>query len=179
MAEEQARTCIRAADMRARGASWTEIMHELNLLSPAEAKKTVEAGYGLAPGEDYRMGRRKCFDELNLLRREAWKILEDPGPATTVSGKVITDPLTGMPVEDRQVKIAVINTLRAIDAEERKLGGYDAPKQTVTVTASSSLDEINAHIAKVRAEVEAAEAAALSDTLGDGGNWPPALPPGA
>jgi hypothetical protein len=169
MAEEQARLCIRAADMAARGETFTSIARELSLASPAEAKKCVEKAYSIAPGEDYRMGRRKAADELDALRREFWKIVDDPGPATTVTGKLVTveDPVTGeeKTLEDKQAKIAALNGLRAVNAEYRKLFGSDAPRQTVTISAASSLDEIHAHIAKVRAEIEEAEG-------------PPALPPG-
>lgn len=179
LAVEQVQICIRAADMCARGTSYATIAAELGLGSPLEAKKCAERGYGLAPGEDHRMARRKAASELDLLRRETWKILEDPGYATTVSGKMIIDPATKQPVEDRQVKIAAINTLRAINSEYRKLYGTDAPRQTVNVNATAPLEELQAAVARMRQEVEEAEAEALREAQGGGDDdWPPALPPG-
>jgi hypothetical protein len=181
-AAEQAQACIKAADMAARGARYADIAAELGLASPLEAKKCVIRGYSLAPGEDYRMGRRKAADELDLLRREFWKIVDDPGWATTVTGKliVIADPETGIegPVPDRQAKIAALNGLRAVNAEYRKLFGTDAPRQTVAIQASTSLDELQSHIARVKAEIAAAEAGEL-DQGPDDGAGPLALPAGS
>jgi hypothetical protein len=172
LAAEQARVCIMAADRRARGATWAEIAEEFSLASPAEAKKTVERGYSLAPGEDYHSGRRKCFDELNLIRREFHRIYENPGPATTVSGKIILDE-DGNQIPDRQVQVAALNGIRAVNTEERRLGGYDAPRQTVTVSAHAPLEDLQAMVARAREELAQAEALAGQDP------GYPALPPGS
>ncbi len=179
-AVEQAQTCIRAADMSARGASYAAIAAELGLSCALEAKKCAERGYGLAPGEDLRTGRRKAARQLDMLTEEFWAVYKDPGWATTVTGKLILveDPVTHeeKPLADRQVMIAALNGLRAVNAEYRKLYGTDAPKQTVTISAASSLEEINAHIAKVKAEIAAAEAG--DDGGDDGLGGVPALPAG-
>lgn len=177
LATEQAQVCIRAADLAARGQNFAAIAAELGLASPLEAKKCVIKGYSIAPGEDYRMGRRKAADQLDLLTREFWKIYDNPGYATTVTGKLILvqDPATGeeRPLEDTAAKIAALNGLRAVNAEYRKLYGTDAPRQTVSINAASSLDEIHQHIARVRAEL-----AEEQDGPGDGDEGPLALPGG-
>lgn len=181
LASEQAQVCLRAADMSARGQNYAAIAAELGLASPADAKKCVIKGYSIAPGEDYRTARRKAADELDLLRREYWKIVNDPGPATTVTGKLVTvtDHVTGeeKTLEDKQAKIAALNGLKGVHAEYRKLYGTDAPKQTVAIQASTSLDELNAHIARVKAEIAAAETGEL-DQPPDDDDGPLALPAG-
>ena len=180
MAVEKAQTCIRAAEMRARAASFRDIAAELGLSSPAEAKKCAEVGYGLAPGEDLRMARRRAADELDLIRREAWKVIDNPGYATTVTGKLVLvpDPETGeeKPQPDQMARIGAIRALTAVNAEYRKLFGTDAPKRSVSLV--TSVEEINAEAERVRAEIaEAQRQAALGDEDGEAGGMR-ALPPG-
>ena len=183
MSIEKAQTCIRAAELRARSMSFRDIAAELVLSSPAEAKKCAEVGYGLAPGEDLRMARRRAADELDEIRREAWKVVENPGYATTVTGKLvlIPDPETGeeKPQLDKQAVIAALNLLKAVNAEYRKLYGTDAPKRSLSVV--TSLEEVNAEIERVRAEIEEGERQTLLDVQGAGDDdpgGPKALPPG-
>lgn len=182
-AAEQAQVCIRAADMAARGASFSQIAAELDLPSPHDARQCVLQGYVLAPGEDYRMGRRKAARQLDMMTRAFWDLHDHPGYAATVTGKLIevTDPDTGETsyLEDKHVKVAALNGLRAVNAEYRKLYGTDAPRQTVAISAASSLEEIHAHIARVRAEIQAAgDDPGYGDDDEDGDDGPPALPPG-
>lgn len=182
MSIEKAQTCIRAAELRARSMSFRDIAAELVLSSPAEAKKCAEAGYGLAPGEDLRMARRRAADELDEIRREAWKVVENPGWATTVTGKLILipDPETGeeKPQLDRQATIAALNVLKGVNAEYRKLYGADAPKRSISLV--TSVEEVNAEIERVRAEIDERERQALLDDQGpdDDPDGPRALPPG-
>ena len=76
--EERARICIRAAELRARSVSYRDIAKELGLDSPLAAKKCAETGYGLAPGEDLRMARRRAADELDLIRRRGMEDHREP-----------------------------------------------------------------------------------------------------
>jgi hypothetical protein len=159
--EERARICIRAAELRARAVPYKDIAAELGLDSPLAAKKCAETGYGLAPGEDLRMARRRAADELDLIRRDLWKVVDSPGFATTVTGKLVLvpDPDTGeeLPQPDQQTRVSALNALRAVNAEYRKLYGTDAPRQTVSVVASAPLEELQAAVEAMRAEVAEAE----------------------
>lgn len=167
LAAEKVQVCIRAADMSARGMKYAAIAAELGLPSAIDARKCAERGYSLAPGEDYQMARRKATRELDMVRERLWGIADDPGPATTVSGKpiTVTDPDTGEQVHlpDKQVQIAALNGIRAVNAEYRKLYGTDAPKQTVSVHATAPLEDLQAAVAQMRAEVAQAEAEALRE----------------
>lgn len=158
--EERARLCIRAAELRARAVPYADIARELGLNSPLDAKKCAEVGYGLAPGEDLRMARRRAADELDLIRQELWKVIDNPGFATTVTGKLVLVPdETGeeKPQPDQAVRTGALNALKGVNAEYRKLHGTDAPRQTVSVVATAPLEELQAAVEKMRAEVAEAE----------------------
>ena len=166
--EERARICIRAAELRARAVPYGEIARELGLDSPLAAKKCAEVGYGLAPGEDLRMARRRAADELDLIRRELWGVIENPGYATTVTGKLVLVPdETGeeKPQPDQAVRTAALNSLKGVNAEYRKLHGTDAPRQTVSVVATAPLEELQAAVEHMRAEVAEAERQAAMEAF--------------
>ena len=182
--KENARLCIRAAEMRARGMKWAPIAAELGLDMPMDAKRCAEAAYGLVPAEDLRTGRRVAADELDELRRELWEVVRNPGPRTTPSGAVVINPDTGEPYPDQAVKVSALNGLRAVNAAYRDLYGTDAPKQRMILNATASYEQIQAAIAQTRAEVEQAEREALGtgrddeDDDDDGLAGVPALLPG-
>jgi hypothetical protein len=183
-AEERVRLCIRAAELRARSMSYKDIQAELGLESALAAKKCAEVGYGLAPGEDLRMARRRAADELDEIRRELWKVVDNPGMATTVTGKLvlIPDPDTGeeKPQPDQMARTAALNAIRGVNAEYRKLHGTDAPRQTVSVVATAPLEELQAAVEHMRAEVAEAERQAAMDAYrGPDDDGPLALPAGA
>lgn len=184
---ENARICMRAADMDARGASPGEIAKALGLESAHEAAKCVEKGWSIGPpAANWQTARRKSARILDMLFDRFWGLADDPGPATTVAGKpiAITDPETGEQsyLPDKQVQIAALNGIRAVNAEYRKLYGTDAPRQSVNVNATAPLEDIQAAVLQMRAEVQQAEAEAGADhDWDDGGgedDGPPALPPG-
>jgi hypothetical protein len=182
-AEERVRLCIRAAELRARSVSYKDIAAELGLESPLAAKKCAETGYGLAPGEDLRMARRRAADELDEIRRELWKVVDNPGMATTVTGKLvlIPDPDTGeeKPQPDQMARTAALNAIRGVNSEYRKLHGTDAPRQTVSVVATAPLEELQAAVEHMRAEVAEAERQAAMDAYrGPDDDGPRALPAG-
>ena len=181
--EERARICIRAAELRARSVSYRDIAKELGLDSPLAAKKCAETGYGLAPGEDLRMARRRAADELDLIRVEAWKIIDNPGYATTVTGKLVLVPGENgveKPQMDQMARNAALNTLKGVNAEYRKLHGTDAPRQSVSVVATAPLEELQAAVEHMRAEVAEAERQAAMEAYpdDDGPGEMRALPPG-
>jgi hypothetical protein len=115
------------------------------------------------------MARRRAADELDEIRRELWKVVDNPGMATTVTGKLvlIPDPDTGeeKPQPDQMARTAALNAIRGVNAEYRKLHGTDAPRQTVSVVATAPLEELQAAVEHMRAEVAEAERQAAMDAF--------------
>jgi len=164
--------CIRAAELRVRHARFVEIARELGLPDAATARRAVEEGLALVPSEDVRAVRRLAADELHAVGRSAWGLVDDPGPATTVSGKVIIDPGSGEPYPDNSVRVAALGKILEVNKELRKLHGADAPKQSMSVVASMSAEEIRSVAAQVMAQARDAE----REVTGFGG--PAELPAG-
>lgn len=166
-ATERARICIQAAEMRARSVPYNKIAERLGLENGQAAKKCAEAGFGLAPGEDLRMARRVSAARLDQIATGLWDTYDDPGPMVNVGG-IVRDH-NGEPVLDRNARVAALRGLIEVDKEYRKLHGADAPRQSVSVVATAPLEEIQAAVERMRAEVAQAEQeAALSVADGDG-----------
>jgi NifB/MoaA-like Fe-S oxidoreductase len=159
-AAEKARLCILAARMRTRRMTFTDIAAELGFTSAYVAKNAVSVGLGLLPSENFAEARREAIEELDSLSRETWDRLDSPPPMTTVSGKLVIDPVTGQPYPDRQAEIATLRLLLEINKERRKATGTDAVKQSVTFTGT--VEDLRAEIERKQRELDAAEA-------GDGG----------
>lgn len=147
--------------MRARSRSYKDIAAELGLNSPLEAKKCAEVGWGLAPGEDLRASRRRAADELDLIRRELWAIIDAKAYKVAANGTVPLDPESGQPLEDPDAKIQALRALTEVNKQYRVLMGTDAPKLSASVVASAPLEEIQAAVERMRAEVAQAEREAL------------------
>jgi hypothetical protein len=77
-------------------------------------------------------------------------------------------------------RTAALNAIRGVNAEYRKLHGTDAPRQTVSVVATAPLEELQAAVEHMRAEVAEAERQAAMDAYrGPDDDGPLALPAGA
>ena len=155
LAAEKARICILAARLRTRRMTFTDIAAELGLSSPAAAKQAVSVGLGLLPSENFAEARREAREELDEMARGAWEVIDNPGLATTVSGKLILDPDTGRAMPDRQAEIAARRLLLEIHKERRKLDGVDAPKQSVSFTGN--LEDLRAEVERRQRELAALE----------------------
>ena len=173
LAAEKARICILAARMRTRRTAFTDIAAELGLRDAAAAKQAVSVGLGLLPSENFAEARREAREELDEMARGAWEVIDNPGLATTVSGKLILEPGTNRAMPDRQAEIAARKLLLEIHKERRKLDGVDAIKQSVTF--SGSLEELRAELERKQRELAAIEQGG-DDGLA-GGASVPAVPP--
>lgn len=170
-ATERVRICIRAAELRAKSVGYVKIAELLGLENGQAAKKCAEAGFGLAPGEDLRMARRVSAARLDQIMARLWETAENPGPLVNQAG-IIRDN-AGQPIEDRNARIAALRGLIEADKEYRKLHGADAPRQSVSVVATAPLEEIQAAVERMRAEVAQAERDAVYSVADD--TEPPAI----
>ena len=177
---ERARLCIRAAELRSKGQTYAKIAEQLGMDSPAVAKKCAEVGYGLAPGDDLRTGRRRAAEELDMLRRKLWEIADGTYYKVAANGTVPLDPVTGQPLQDVDAVVQALRALTEVNKQYRTLMGTDAPRLSASMVATGSLEDIRAQIESTRREVEQAERdAAFSGDDDDGAAGVPALPPGS
>jgi len=171
MQEDRARLCIRAAEMRSKGRTYVQIAEALGLDNAIAAKRCTEVGYGLAPGDDLRTGRRRAAEELDMMRRKLWDVIDGKHYKVAANGTVPLNPHTGEPLEDPDAVVAAIRALAEVNKHYRTLLGTDAPKLSASMIATGSLEDIRAQIEETRRELERAEREA-----GDGDALP-ALPP--
>ena len=148
------RLCIDVAQMRAKGMSYPAIAAEVGLDSAFDAQKCAERGFGLsADDEELRLARVRSACALNLIKTELWDVIHDPGPATTVSGKIIVNPETGELFPDRTVKTNALKTLLEAEKQDRVLHGADAPRRSVSLIGSLPEADLDAAIREREAEL--------------------------
>jgi hypothetical protein len=150
-AEDWARVCIRAANLRAKFWTFVKIAAELDLPSPKEAQRAVRQGIALIPADDVREVRRLEDVRLAEAGAKLLEIIADPGPLVS-QGKIMTftsaDGVERV-FEDRMVQVRAVEALLKVSAESRKLHGADAPKKTMVITQ----DMITERIMELRREL--------------------------
>ena len=134
------------------------------------AKQCAEVGYGLAPGDDLRTGRRRAAEELDMMRRKLWEIADGTYYKVAANGNVVLDPATGEPLQDPDAIINALRALAEVNKHYRTLLGTDAPKLSANLSATGSLEDIRAAIEATRAELEQAERTAPGLELPEGGD---------
>jgi hypothetical protein len=98
-------------------------------------------------------------DQLRYISDELRKIIDNPPPQVTIIGKLVLHPETGEPLPDAALKVAALKLLLRVTEEMRRLPA---------VVASVTVEEINAAVEKVRAEVAEAERQAEAERGDDG-----------
>ena len=168
MQADRARLCIRAAEMRSKGQTYGKIAELLGIPDAVAAKRCAEVGYGLAPGDDLRTGRRRAAEELDMMRRKLWDIADGTYYKVAANGTVVLDPATGSPLQDPDAIINALRALAEVNKHYRTLLGTDAPKLSANLSATGSLEDIRAAIEATRAELEQAERTAPGLELPEG-----------
>ena len=106
--------------------------------------------------------RRQQVEELRLVRQRMWKVLDNPPPAISRTGKIVVDE-QGEPVEDAAAVLGAAAMIVKANERTSKLRGTEAPRRSVTMTGSASVAEIRAAMAtwdpaSIRAALEEAAA---------------------
>jgi nucleotide-binding universal stress UspA family protein len=166
-AEDHVRLCIKIAQMRSRHIEYDEIAEELHLPSVADAYRLAQTGFAVMPAEDVHEGRQMARAEYHAIARELWDRVRDPGPLVSQGKKIrvvlgIDDDgreVEGDPYPDVQVAVRALEALAKVQERLDRIGGHEAPKRTVV--ANVPIEEIRAHVERLRAQVGAGATHAL------------------
>lgn len=150
--QERARVCVEAAGLKSRGWSYRRIASHFGWSSPAAAHKAVQLGLSLIPSEDLHSVRRGQALVLDDVVERCYEIIGDPGPLVS-QGKIIwRDEGAGDYFPDAMARIRALEALLKASGEIRKLHGADAAKRTMSIVASLPEAEIEAEIARLKAQ---------------------------
>ena len=103
--------------------------------------------------------RAEQLAKLDALEAGAWEDVRNPGPKTSVAGKVITDD-DGEPIPDRAVVDAARNTILKTVRTRMDLLGLAAPRKSMNLQMTAELDSVNEAL---QSQVAEAYSAALAD----------------
>lgn len=103
--------------------------------------------------------RAEQLAKLDALEAGAWEDVRNPGPKTSVAGKVITDG-AGEPIPDRAVVDAARNTILKTVRTRMDLLGLAAPRKSMSLQMIAELDGENETL---QAQVAEAYQAALEE----------------
>jgi hypothetical protein len=98
--------------------------------------------------------------KLDELESGAWQHIRNPGPKTSVTGRVIEDPQTGEPLPDNVVRDSARNTVLKVVRTRMDLLGLAEPRKSMSLQASMQLDSENESL---QAQLAEAYRAALAE----------------
>lgn len=111
--------------------------------------------------------RAEMLAKLDALEEGAWADVRNPGPKTSVTGRVIEDPATGAPLPDRGVVDQARNTILKAVRTRMDLLGLAAPKRSMSLQATVELDSENESLQVQLAEAYSAALAEKERELAD------------
>ncbi len=154
----------RAAELAAQGWTYPAIAAELGYANRSVAYRAAQRCMYETAVEDGTTEelRRQQVEELRLVRQRMWKVLDNPPPAISRTGKIVVDE-QGEPVEDAAAVLGAAAMIVKANERTSKLRGTEAPRRSVTMTGSASVAEIRAAMAtwdpaSIRAALEEAAA---------------------
>ena len=111
--------------------------------------------------------RAEMLAKLDELESGAWEQIRNPGPKTSVTGRVIESPETGEPLPDNVVRDTAQNTVLKVVRTRMDLLGLAAPRKSMSLQASMELDSENESLQAQLAEAYGAALAEKERELAD------------
>jgi hypothetical protein len=111
--------------------------------------------------------RAEMLAKLDELESGAWQQIRNPGPKTSVTGRVVEDPQTGEPLPDNVVRDTARNTVLKVVRTRMDLLGLAAPRKSMSLQASMELDSENESLQAQLSEAYSASLAEKDAELAD------------
>jgi len=127
--------------------TFREIAEAVGYASEAGARHAVYRSLAAIVRPEAEVLRRLMDERYETVSAALMRTIVSPPPKTEVA-KIVTDE-HGRPIEDRDAVTRAATALVKLDERRSKLFGLDAPRVSVRL----SLDDINAEIARVKAEL--------------------------
>jgi hypothetical protein len=140
--EETAERDARVLRMLAQGMSYQQVVDAgvpgiANRGAVSKARRRALDAIRAPAVHEYRAEMMAKLDELES---GAWEQIRDPGPKTSVTGRMVEDPRTGEPLPDNVVRDTARNTVLKVVRTRMDLLGLAAPKRSMSLQASVELD---------------------------------------
>lgn len=146
---ETAERDAEACGLRNLGHTYDDIAKTLGFNDASAARKAVERALLLTVQEPAAEQRAIQLARLDLLFREAWRVLKAEHLAVN-NGRVIMDPSNPeKPLADHGPVLAAISTVLKIEERRAKLLGLDAPTRVEAIT----VDMVEAEMVRLTAEL--------------------------
>jgi hypothetical protein len=145
---ETARRDAQAANLRAQGMTYTDIMDEMGYDSPGTVYSAVQRALLATVAEPAAEARVFELRRLDMALLVAFRILRTDH-AVLHQGQKVLDGETGLPLIDDKPKLMAIDRIVRIAERRAKLLGLDVPTQIQVL----SPDVIDAEIARLSAEL--------------------------
>ena len=151
----------RAAQLASQGWTYQEIATELGFTNRSAAHKAAQRSMYETAVEDGTTEelRRQQVEEVRLVRQRLSRIIDNPPPVISRTGKIVVD-LQGEPVEDAAVVVAACLAILRANERTSRLRGTEAPKRSVTLTGNA-----NASVAEIRAAMATWDPASIRAAL--------------
>ena len=141
----------RAAELAVQGLTLDAIADQLGMADRSVAHKAVKRARLAAAIEDPTTTERRHeqLEELRVVREAAHKLLRNPLPAISRTGKVVINEETGEPIPDGQIILGALAAITKANERTAKLTGTETARRQVSITGHSdaTVDEIRACMA--------------------------------